>query len=326
MIKKSLHKIKKSPVQYFFLKLLILLLVVFVLDFSLGNVFRYYYIKQESGELYRITYAIEKTNEDILVLGSSRANHHYHPKVFENRLNLSFYNTGIDGEHIFYQDAILKGVLKRYAPKIILFDFVVAEFDQDPASYDRISSLLPYYHNHPEIRPIIKLKSPYEKYKLFSRLYPYNSEIFPIILGNTEYKKTKHEGVKGYIPRKEIWDEPIKTMIYPDKYLLDSNKINTFESMIKDCIKAKSKLYIVCSPYFFNAKNQEYSIRLGKQIAKKYNVDFFDFSDNPAFTSNANLFADFAHLNDSGAKLFSAMVIDSIIKKDEVFINKFVLR
>jgi predicted peroxiredoxin len=326
MLKESLHKIKKRPVQYFCLRLLILFMILFVIDYSLGSVLRYMYFKQESGELYRITYCVEKTNEDILVFGSSRANHHYHPEVFEKRLNLSFYNTGLDGEHILYQAAILKGVLKRYTPKIIIFDFVEAEFGKNPASYDRLSSLLPYYNDHPEIRAILKLKSPYEKYKLLSKAYPYNSEIFQIVLGNTGYKKAKHEDIKGYIPRTETWDVPIKPMVYPEQYPLDSNKIKIFESIIKDCISAGTKLYVICSPYFFDAKNQEYSIRLGKEIAKKYNIDFFDFSNNSAFTKNANLFADFAHLNDTGAKVFSEMLIDSLVKKDERFINKFVQR
>jgi hypothetical protein len=325
-MKELFYKIRKKPVQYFFMRLLILLMMLFTIDYSLGSVFRYLYYKQESGELYRITYSIEKTNEDILVFGSSRANHHYHPDVFEKKLNLSFYNTGSDGEHIFYQCAILKGVLKRYAPKIIILDFVVAEFGKDRVSYDRMSCLLPYYHDHPEIRSILELKSPYEKYKLFSRLYPYNSEIFQILVGGTNYKKLKHEDIKGYIPKNEVWDEPIKTTVYPEKYSLDNNKIKVFESIIKDCISAGSKLYIVCSPYFFDAKNQEYSILLGKQIAEKYNIDFFDFSNNPAFTKNVNLFADFAHLNDSGAKIFSEMVIDSLIKKDKTFMNKLVRR
>lgn len=325
-MKALLYKIKKRPIQYFFMRLFILLIILFVIDYSLGSLFRYVYFKQESGELFRITYSIEKTKEDILVFGSSRANHHYHPEVFNKKLNLSFYNTGSDGEHIFYQAAVLKGVLKRYTPKIILLDFVAAEFEKDRPSYDRMSCLLPYYHDHPEMRSILELKSPYEKYKLFSKLYPYNSEIFQMLLGGTKYKKLKHEDINGYIPRKEVWDEPIKTMVYREKYTLDSNKIKVFDSMIKDCISAGSKLYIVCSPYFFDAKNQEYSIRLGKKIAEKYNIDFLDFSDNSVFTKNVNLFADFAHLNDIGARIFSEMVIDSLIEKNKTFMNKLVRR
>ena len=44
---------------------------------------------------------MELTKADLLVFGSSRANHHYVPEVFEDSLKLTFYNTGKDGSGIF---------------------------------------------------------------------------------------------------------------------------------------------------------------------------------------------------------------------------------
>lgn len=163
MIKTSIYKIKKNPFQYFLLKLTVLFAIVFILDISIGSVLRYYYFKQESSSQYRTTYSIEKTKADILIFGSSRANHHYNPDVFDNRMNLSYYNVGRDGNFIFYHYAVLKGVLKRYSPKIVILDFIHGEFRQNQDSYDRLSSLLPYYRSHSEMRSIINLKSKYEK-------------------------------------------------------------------------------------------------------------------------------------------------------------------
>ena len=316
----------KKPYQFFFMKLLFLLLVLVLLDYTLGRVMQYYYFKQESGELYRITYSLEKTNEDILIFGSSRANHHYHPWVFEKEMHLTCYNTGRDGEHIFYQYAMLKGVLKRYTPKIIIFDFISAEFIREHESYDRISTLLPYYSSHPEIRSIIRLKGPYEKYKLFSRLYPYNSVMFQVALGNTNYKKSKHEDIKGYLPMTNVWDRPIKTITYPEHYQVDSVKMHVFESIVKECVQSGTRLYVICSPYYFHPTNRDYSIVLGEQIAKKYNVDFFDFSNDSTFTNNQKLFNDFAHMNDKGARLFTDKVISLITKKNKVQIKDSAFR
>src|ERR1700741_1421898 len=141
MIRNILNKIKKRPLQFFFLKICFLFLVLILIDFSVGSILRYFYFRQQSGELYRITYSLEKTNEDILVFGSSRAIHHYHPEVFEKSMHMSCYNTGRDGEHFFYQYAILKGVLKRYTPKIVIFDFIAAEFIKEHEGYDRLSAL-----------------------------------------------------------------------------------------------------------------------------------------------------------------------------------------
>ena len=62
---------------------------------------------------------------------------------------------------------MLKGVLKRYSPKIIILDIVNKEFQKNADSYEKISPLLPYYNSHPEIRSIVQLRSRYEKHKLF---------------------------------------------------------------------------------------------------------------------------------------------------------------
>ena len=145
MIKTSIYKIQKNPYQYFLLKSVVLFTIVFVLDYSFGNLLRYFYFKQESGLQYRTTYSIEKTTADILIFGSSRANHHYYPNVFENRMKQSCYNVGRDGNSVLYHSAVLKGVLKRYSPKIVILDIVYGEFRQNQDSYDRLSSLLPYY-------------------------------------------------------------------------------------------------------------------------------------------------------------------------------------
>lgn len=311
MIKYRRYKTQKK-VYYFFLKLLLLLSIIFVFDFSIGKVLSYYYFKQESGLQYRTTYSIEKTTADVLVFGSSRANHHYQPGVFEKRLNLSYYNVGRDGNYIFYHYAVLKGVLKRYSPKIIILDFIAQEFAENQDSYDRISSLLPYYKTHPEMHSIIELKSSYEKLKLASSIYPYNSSIFTIAVGNAEFNKKRRADIKGYVPLTKIWDQPIQFADNSVKYKIDSNKVKMYDLFIQDCLKSHVKLYIVCSPYYSKSTSTDYSITLGKEIANKYNIVFFDYSRDAIFLENPKLFSDPEHLNNEGAELFSNMLIDSI--------------
>ena len=182
-------RIKEREHPHFLVKLFLFLIIVFLLDFATGSILKYLYYKQDSGLLYRTTYAIDSTKADVLIFGASRANHHYYPGAFEKRLHMSCYNAGRDGNDIFYHYAILQGVLKRYTPKIAILDFAREEFFKNQESYDRLSSLLPYYDRHPEMRSIIQLKSPYEKYKLLSKIYPYNSLIFTIAVGNTGFNK-----------------------------------------------------------------------------------------------------------------------------------------
>jgi hypothetical protein len=74
----------------FIKKILILLVIIALFDLMIGFLLNYLYFRQKSGLFYRATYAIEKTNADVLVFGSSRANHHYVPEVFEKRFRMSF--------------------------------------------------------------------------------------------------------------------------------------------------------------------------------------------------------------------------------------------
>jgi hypothetical protein len=308
---------KNNLLKQFFFKLLLVLTFVAIFDYVLGAILRHYYFKQKSGLQYRTTYSMEQTKEDILVFGASRANHHYHPDVFEKRLNLSYYNVGRDGCPVFYYYAILKCVLKRYTPKIVIMDFTGEEFRKDQEAYDRLSSLLPYYKTHPEIRSIIELRSPYEKVKLLSSIYPYNSAIFTIAVGNAEFNKKRRGDSKGYIPLSGVWNEPIITDNTQSNYEIDSKKVNAYKSFINDCIASGTRLYIVCSPYYFKTTQTDISFALARDIAEKNKVPFFNFFKDSTFTDNSALFSDMVHLNDEGARLFSNKVIDRIIEVPE---------
>lgn len=281
--------------------------MIFLIDFAVGKVLSTFYFKQKSGTPYRTSFSINETKADLIVVGSSRANHHYHPDVFEKELALSFYNIGRDGQPIFYQYAVLVSILIRYQPKIIVLDFIEEEFVFDESDYERLSSLLPYYKSHPEISSIVELKSSFEKIKFISNIYPYNSLLFTIAIGNTNLNagRRNNNDIKGYVPLKNKWNEPIKTYNNNQKLKIDPNKIKVFELFIQDCLKEKVKLYVVCSPYYRNFISTPSSIKLGKSISQKYNIDFYDFSQKSIFKNNSSLFSDPSHLNDDGARIFS---------------------
>lgn len=318
MIEPENNKSGKYPIRFFLLRLLALFIIVAILDFCTGVILRYYYFRQESGLQFRSTYAIEKTTADILIFGSSRANHHYHPDVFSRRSGMSYYNAGRDGNFMFYHYAVLQAVLKRYTPKKIFLDFNAREFAVSPDNYDRISSLLPYYSSHPEMRSIIELKSPYEKIKLLSSVYPFNSLALTVAAGNMEFNKIRKADNKGYISLAATW----KGNVYIDtgavKYDIDSTVVGLYELFIKDCKKAGINLYIVSSPYFMKSNHTDYSVIIGKQIAAKYEIPFFDHSLDSAFNSKPELFSDIKHLNDQGARIFSEMLIDEILLSETI--------
>lgn len=310
----------KKGYQYLLLKIIAFLLLAFFIDFIFGSILRSFYFKQTSGWEYRTKYAVDDTRAEILIFGASRAQQQYNPLYFEERLHQSCYNVGRDGEPFFYYYAVLKTVLKRYTPKIIILDIENGVFKESQDSYDRMSILLPFYKNHPEMRSIIELRSPFEKLKLQSQIYPYNSMLFKIAIGNTEMNKKRNQDIKGYVELTRVLDEPIRTVdFFKNKYAIDSNKVNFYRSFIKDCKQANVKLYIVCSPYFIHTVGTDTSMTIAKKIAGENNIHFVDFAKNEIFLNNSKLFDDTVHVNVAGSKIFSNKLIDTIILKNKFF-------
>jgi hypothetical protein len=306
MINAFVYKVKKQPYFFFILNVVLFFAAVFVLDRVCGKLLRHYYFKQSSGVLYRTTYAMEKTTAPLLVLGSSRANHHYVPEVFEKNLGMEYYNGGRDGSHIFYHYAVLKSALKRYTPKVVIFDFTLSDLQVKEDSYDRLSSLLPYYATHEEIRPIVALKSSMEKLKLCSDVYPFNSSLFTIIKGNKPAQAAAELKAKGFLPLYKTWTQPIAPPPPTDNIDdLDTVKVKYFEMFVRDCKAAGVKLYVVFSPIYVKYPRTPAAIETAKKIAEAEQVEFYDFSTDTTFTANPSLFSDRSHLNTKGAEVYS---------------------
>ena len=288
-------------------------IVVFVLDFAIGRTLRHFYFKETSGLHYRTTYSMEETKADILIFGASRANHHYVPEVFQDSLKQTFYNTGRDANGIFYQTALLKSVLKRYTPKIIILDYA-GEFGKDRKVYENISSLSPYYRRHEEIRNEVELRGPFEKFKLVSEIYPFNSQLLTIAIGNMEANKKRNPDNKGYVPLFTTWPPEMQVFNATKMYPVDSNKVNSLKEFIIKAKESGAKIYVVYSPLYQKLARYP-EVEICSSICSVAKVPFLDFSRDTFFLKRRELFYDVVHLNDEGAKIFSGKIAD-IIKKD----------
>lgn len=297
---------KKKDWRAYLLQAVLFIGLLAAADFITGGILKYLYNRQTSGWDHGTRYSAEETNADVLIFGASRAQQQYIPTYIEDSLKLSCYNVGRDGTPFFYHYAILQSVLKRYTPKMIILDCEYAALKKTATSYERLSSLLPLYNDHPEIRPILQLRGPFEKYKFISHIYPYNSMIFKIAVGNLESNKIKNADIKGYVAMKGSLHEPLKTIDHTEKYELDSIKVNMLRSFIEVCEQRKIALYFVCPPYYLNTIGTDYSFALTKEIAAEKNISFIDYSKDTFFLKRPELFDDTVHVNFNGAKIFSA--------------------
>ena len=108
------------------------------------------------------------------------------------------------------------------------------------------------------------------------------------------------------------WNFPLEIDKELQYYKIDNTIVNLYENFIKECLRLNIKLYIVSSPYFNIKHSKDNSILIAERIAKKYNVKYFDHSNDTTFCNHNNLFADKEHLNISGSRIFSNVIIDQI--------------
>lgn len=308
---------KNLAIKKYLLHIAIGSAILFSIDFFLGNILNNFYFTCTSGLFQRTTFSMEETDADLLIFGTSRANHHYDVKLVEDDIGMTAYNTGRDGNSIFYQTAVLQSVLERYTPKKIILDFT-GTFENSQKDYDRLSSLMPYYKTHPEIRKIVELKSPFEKIKLKSKIYPFNSLLTTIIVGNLELNQNrrKNKGAyNGYVPLIGVYQKQLDSLFIKDYYELDNNKVEVFEEFIKLVTLKKIEIIVVYSPVYY-LYEEDYSIKVCKDICNRYNVNFVDFSKDPDFLNSMNYFKDRTHLNSDGAKLLTNKVLEEMKKNN----------
>ncbi len=299
--------------KIFFLKLLIIGSTILILDQGLGKLLKHYYYKIDHAEQGRATYAIDLVRDDILILGSSRASHHYVPAIISDSLGISCYNAGKDKQGLFYCQAVLNAAVKRHVPKLVILDFSPNSFEKKEMELDELSVLLPYYRNHPEIQSIVNKRSKWEWIKTHSSLYCYNSLALQIIFNNISNQRDANE-TNGYVPlgnKENILVSP------SDLYPIENNPEKKLITVLKDLINItklnKCKLIVVVSPIYYSLANSTKDLELAKNICTQENITYFDYSQSAAFINNGPaLFSDKQHLNNTGAALFSQTLCSDI--------------
>lgn len=307
-------------------KIIIFLVLLIVADQVIGRILRKLYFTQKTGPNHSLIYSFRECKSDILVFGASQAVHNYDSRIITDSLKMSCYNAGQDGGHcILMQYAQIKVITQRYSPKILILEFHPGSIVHYPGDYDRMQILSPFYKDYPELGPLILLRGKYERIKLFSAIYPFNSNVINILRFNTNTHAARKKDFEGYVPLEGSINASIKNIGFNNlnyftekKEIVDENMKNALINIIKICNDKNINLLIVSSPIFHTRnEHQDHPSKaseLSLEILKRYKVTFFDFSYDSNFMGKHQLFKDEAHLNTNGAKFFTTLLINKIKK------------
>lgn len=298
--------------QKFLFNLTVFICVVFALDFSLGKCLRFFYFAQKSGIEYHTTYTLDSVSSEVVVLGSSRADHHFIPSIIEDSLHKSCFNAGRSGQGLFYHEAILQSLMLRYKPEYVILEISPVELYYDKMSYDGLSVLMPYYHQNQFIDKALNLKGKYEKLKYLSSIYPFNSLIhlgLKAFVGSED--NVTESKLAGYIPLKGVVKDSVlrKREKFEAKTFadIDINKVNSLKSIIYLCQKNDVKLLLIQSPRF-HLVDVDASCEVFERIIRETHTEYVNLSGIPLFNRNPEWFRDLTHLNDKGARVFTTLV------------------
>jgi hypothetical protein len=297
------------------MKLLLLLFALFILDRKGGDVLEKYYFTQKSGEGSITTYALDECKDDVLIFGSSRANHHYVSKLIGDSLQLSCYNLGRNGMNILYADALLKEILKRYHPKMIILDVMENEFSFlsiNNGLKKTTTALLPYLDEHPALASVISLSGDYEVAKAkLSNIYPYNSLLIPILQHHlTDVGMKNENGFQPLTKKMDVEKENQWLRSIPAP-VIDTNSVNVMQEFLKIVSANNIVLYAIISPAYLQVPNQK-EVAMMNDILQQYHFTLWNYSGDSTWSTHPELFRDAVHLNEEGAIVFSEDVVQRI--------------
>jgi hypothetical protein len=296
-----------------FKKVLILFVILFACDRLIGTWLENAYKNAPQGDIKTFAHSITDPSEDIFIYGSSRAVHGYDPDIFTDSLGLSCFNSGRENSNILYHSAILKEMLKKHRPKIVVLDISAKELTWRSAENSKAvlaSMILPYVRRDTSFENIARQLFPDELRKAeVSKIYAYNSLALSLAVGKRKMKHAKN--LHGYVPLHGNKIQGKIPAFTDDNDKTDPLTKQEFEDFVRTAKNNNIKLYVIQSPILVKHFNSSVSLDTIKSILNRYNEPYWDYSFDTAFYKK-QYFYDNLHLNTTGAELFTSKLVSDI--------------
>lgn len=306
--------IDKNKLGGAFLCITAVILLIIAMDLCFGGASAWLYHRSKYSIFHRQQYILTDCRDDIIILGSSRASHHYVPSVLTDSLRMSCYNAGSDGMCIFFHYAMLAAMIERgHCPKVVIYDVMNLDAEDYPgptftldATLDRLA---PHYGEFLCIDSLFEYKGWKEKLKLLSLSYRYNSKLVQAIKCNfiPSPENNGYEVVNGNLKESMKFHHEDY-----DECALDPIKLDYMQKMVGLAKEHHIRMFFVLSPYFVDNPSRAYDA--AKEIAWKNNVEVIDCYNDPVMMKR-ELFRDLMHLNDKGAHVWTAYLAHILKEK-----------
>lgn len=280
--------------------LLTILALLVVLDWGYTTVYMH---SSNRGKVIKV-FNSKVGNYDVVILGSSRANNHFVPELFEKK-GLKTFNYGMSGAHLFEASLMLKLMVERnYKIKTVILEADLGLCNEKES--DAIAAKFLPYIRHSET-----IKEHFSKLENFNPLYyiPFYRYIdFDALIGFREMYNTatgKPTNILDNLGYHPLGHKPgnMKNDIRGLKPIR-----NKYYEEIKQICKANNyTLIAVMTPMCTNVKGMDYFEKANKIYPEIHNLENVVQGDQ--------YFSSCGHMNDTGARMFTAVVIERFFEK-----------
>ena len=276
--------------------LLAILLLLIVLDWVYTTVYLH---SSNRGKVEKV-FNSKTGNYDVVILGSSRANNHFVPELFEKK-GLKTFNYGMSGAHLFEASLMLKLMAERnYKIKTVILEADLG-LCNEKESEAIAAKFLPYIH-HSEV-----IKEHFSKQENFKELYyiPFYRYIdFDALIGFREMyntatgKPTNILDHLGYHPLTSNKTGNMKN----DIQALKTTRNKYYEEIKQVCKANHYNLITVMTPMCSDVKGLDYFEKANQIYPEIHNLENVVQGDH--------YFSSCGHMNDAGARMFTEVVIE----------------
>ena len=302
----------------YFLRLMIFLVLLLAGDRALYALLSNAFHKTETGETGGFINKIRSIKAEALIVGDSRAMHHYDPVILQDTLKMRVYNAGVNGQGMPYIRGITDLILRDYKPGLLIFNVDARTLVASKDKRDRITILAPFMDESEVIRELIYNRSFFEPCKYLFHLFRFNSRPFAILRNLHAQDKT----ISGFEPLRRVLnpaliisEDNLEAGEHADAYL-----VGLLRATLHQAKSAGVPAVIVNSPRWRSVgridPGQKPLFKILEALADEEGVPYLSINqENTARFQDAALYTDPAHLNEQGAQIFTRMVAQWLQQK-----------
>ncbi len=288
-----------------FLRLIgLVLLLIVLLSVALDLIYTAVYLQSSHRGKVDYIYNSKDRKYDVIILGSSRANNHFVAPMFEEK-GLKTFNFGMSGSHLFEASLMLKLMIERnYKIKNLIIETDLNISNEHRA--DGISAqFLPYIHQSKTI------SDHFSKEEDFYQLYYipfYRYVAFDTRIGFREMYKTIKKEPTSYLEKLGYHALGNKKGNMKNNIANLKPLHNKYYEEIKQICKDNNiNMIAVMTPMCSNVVGMDYFDKVRKIYPEIHNYE--------GVVQGDQYFSSCGHMNDTGARKFTAIIVRDFFKK-----------